>query len=61
MTPGLRERLCYYFQCNLPVPIGTSQGMVEYFLETPREPFIEHFPEALPGVRLKRLGQCCAL
>jgi hypothetical protein len=61
MVPGRCERLCYHFLCNLPVPIGTYQGMAEYFLETLREPFIEHFPEALPGVRLERIGQRCAL
>jgi hypothetical protein len=61
-TPGHRERLCYDFHRNLPVAIGPYQGWLSsIFLETHCEPFIEHFPETLPRLRFKRIGQRGAL
>ena len=53
-TPSQGARFCYDFHRKLSASLIYPSEWLRYFLGTHREPFIEHFPETLPGLRLKR-------
>src|SRR4030067_194581 len=61
-TPKRRDLLCYDFpRKNTSAPRTYPREWLRYCLETHREPFVEHLPEALPKLRRQRGDQRYAL